>query len=240
MNLPQGHAELTSLAALGDATRRQLYEYVAARRAGVGRDEAARAAGISRMLAAFHLDKLVAAGLLVPEYRRLTGRSGPGAGRPSKLYRRSPRQISVMLPPRRYADAARLMGTALEAAGPRAIRALHQAAQALGRDMGKAARELAGPRSGRDRLLAAGEEVLRDYGFEPGRANGDVLLHNCPFDDLTREHRETVCHLNAELLSGFLRRLKVRGLRAQLAPGADRCCVVLRGPTAPRPSRGNA
>jgi predicted ArsR family transcriptional regulator len=240
MDLPQSDTALASLAALGDATRRRLYEYVAARRAGVGRDEAARAAGISRVLAAFHLDKLVAAGLLVAEYRRLSGRSGPGAGRPSKLYRRAPRQISVMLPARRYTDAARLMAAAVEGAGARATRALHRAAHALGRGLGEAARELAGPRAGYDRLLAAGEQALQDYGFEPGRANGDLLLHSCPFDALTRDHRETVCHMNAELLGGFLLGLKVRGLRAQLAPGADRCCVVLRGRTAHRPPRGNA
>lgn len=238
MNAPQHDAELSSLAALGDATRRRLYDYVAARRGGVGRDEAARAAGISRMLAAFHLDKLVAAGLLVAEYRRLTGRRGPGAGRPSKLYRRSPGQITVMLPARRYTDAAQMMATAVEAAGPRATRALHQAAQALGRDLGEAARELAGPRAGHDRLLAAGEQVLRDYGFEPGRANGDLLLHSCPFDVLTQQHRQTVCHMNVELLSGFVRGLKVRGLRARLAPGADRCCVVLGGLKAHAPARG--
>ncbi|HLB35144.1 MAG TPA: hypothetical protein VJL31_01090 [Gemmatimonadales bacterium] len=238
MHVPQRDAELSSLAALGDPTRRRLYEFAAQRRCGVSRDEAARAVGISRMLAAFHLDKLVAAGLLVAEYRRLTGRSGPGAGRPSKLYRRSLRQITVMLPTRRYTDAARLMATAVEAAGPRATRALHQAAQALGREMGEAARDRAGPRAGHDRLLAAGEQVLRDYGFEPGRANGDLLLHGCPFDALTQAHRETVCHMNVELLTGFVRGLKARGVRARLAPGADRCCVVLSGLRAHTPARG--
>lgn len=228
MNAPQGESQLSSLAALGDPTRRRLYEYVAARRGGVGRDEAARAAGVSRMLAAFHLDKLVAAGLLVADYRRLTGRRGPGAGRPSKVYRRSGRQITVMLPVRRYTEAAQLFATAVEAAGPRATRALHQAALEFGQDMGVAARELAGPRAGHDRLLAVAEQVLRDYGFEPARANGDLLLHSCPFDALAQQHRATVCHMNAELLSGFVRGLKVRGLQARLDPGEDRCCVILR------------
>src|SRR5574341_1038276 len=141
MDTPERDASLSSLATLGDPTRRRLYHYVAARRGGVGRDEAARATGISRMLAAFHLDKLVAAGLLAAEYRRLTGRSGPGAGRPSKLYRRSRRQLTIMLPVRRYADAACLFATAVESAGPRATRALHRAARSLGRDLGAAARE---------------------------------------------------------------------------------------------------
>ena len=228
MQQANDHSELSSLAALGDSTRRRLYAYVVSRRGGVGRDEAARATGISRVLAAFHLDKLVAAGLLGADYRRLSGRRGPGAGRPSKIYRRSPRQFAVMLPARRYLDAAHLFATAVEAAGPRATRALHRAAVAFGREMGAAARELAGPKASHERLLDAAEQVLRAYGFEPARSNGSVLLHNCPFDALTPQHRQTVCHMNLELLSGFLEGLKVRGVAAQLRPHDERCCVLLR------------
>ncbi len=232
VSAPPDGSELASLGALADPTRRRLYEYVAFRRAGVGRDEAAQAVGISRMLAAFHLDKLVAAGLLSADYRRLTGRRGPGAGRPSKVYRRSSRQFAVMLPVRRYVDAAHLFATALEAAGPRATRALHRAAAGLGREMGAAARGLAGARPGHDRLLDAAEQVLRAYGFEPARSNGDLLLHNCPFEALTQRHRATVCHMNLELLAGFVESLKVRGLEARLKPHDERCCVVLRGASA--------
>ncbi len=221
-------SELSSLAALGDPTRRRLYAYVVSRRSGVGRDEAARAAGISRMLAAFHLDKLVAAGLLAAEYRRLTGRRGPGAGRPSKIYRRSPRQFAVMLPARRYLDAAHLFATAVEAAGPRGTRALHRAAVAFGREMGVAARGLAGPKPAHERLLEAAEQVLRAYGFEPARSNGSLLLYNCPFDALTQGHRETVCHMNREMLTGFVEGLKLKGVTAQLRPHDQRCCVLLR------------
>lgn len=228
MRPPTEHSELSSLAALGDPTRRRLYAYVVSRRSGVGRDEAARAAGISRMLAAFHLDKLVAAGLLSAEYRRLTGRRGPGAGRPSKIYRRSPRQFAVMLPARRYLDAAHLFATAVEGAGPRATRALHRAAVAFGREMGVAAREMAGSKLGHDRLLDAAEQVLRAYGFEPARSNGSLLLYNCPFDALTQGHRQTVCHMNLELLAGFVEGLKLRGVTAQLRPHDERCCVLLR------------
>jgi predicted ArsR family transcriptional regulator len=231
MNQPHDHSELTSLAALGDPTRRRLYACVVSRRSGVGRDEAARAAGISRVLAAFHLDKLVAVGLLSADYRRLSGRRGPGAGRPSKIYRRSPRQFAVMLPARRYLDAAHLFASAVEAAGPKATRALHRAAVAFGREMGMAARGLAGPKAGHDRLLAAAEQVLLAYGFEPARSNGSLLLHNCPFDALTPGHRQTVCHMNLEMLTGFVEGLKLKGVTAQLRPHDERCCVVLREAT---------
>lgn len=238
MNAPPDHSELSSLAALGDPTRRRLYEYVVSRRAGVGRDEAAQAVGISRMLAAFHLDKLVTAGLLSPDYRRLTGRRGPGAGRPSKIYRRSSRQFAVMLPVRRYVDAAHLFATAVEAAGPRATRALYRAAVGWGREMGAAARELAGPRPGHDRLIHAAEQVLRAYGFEPVRSNGDLLLQNCPFDALVQRHGETVCRMNLELLTGFVEGVKARGLAARLKPHDERCCVLLRGAGARGVERG--
>lgn len=227
MQQPNDPSELSSLAALGDPTRRRLYAYVVSRRGGVGRDEAARATDISRVLAAFHLDKLVAAGLLSAGYQRLSGRRGPGAGRPSKIYRRSPRQFAVMLPARRYLDAAHLFATALEAAGPRATRALHRAAVALGREMGAAARGLAGPKPGQDRLVDAAEQVLRAYGFEPVRSDGSLLLYNCPFDALTQGHREMVCHMNLELLTGFVEGLKLKGVAAQLRPHDERCCVLL-------------
>lgn len=52
---------------------------------GMSRAEAADAVGVARTLAAFHLGKLVDAGLLEVAHRRLTGRSGPGAGRPAKV-----------------------------------------------------------------------------------------------------------------------------------------------------------
>jgi predicted ArsR family transcriptional regulator len=229
MHQPNDDSELSSLSALGDPTRRRLYAYVVSRRGGAGRDEAARAVGISRALAAFHLDKLMAAGLLASEYRRLSGRRGPGAGRPSKIYRRSPRQFAVMLPARRYLDAAHLFATAVEAAGPRAARALHRAAVAFGRDMGGAVRAVAGPRAGHERLLDAAQAVLRAYGFEPARSNGELLLYNCPFHALTREHRETVCRMNLELLRGFVEGIRLRGVQAQLRPHDERCCVLLRG-----------
>src|SRR5690348_17436989 len=96
---------IEAVALLEEPKRRQLYDVVAASPSPVGRDEAAAAAGISRELAAFHLDRMAAAGLLATEYRRLGNRRGPGAGRPAKLYRRADREISVSLPARDYERA---------------------------------------------------------------------------------------------------------------------------------------
>ena len=103
---------LAALAALGDPLRRRLYRFVAAQDHAVGRDEAAAGVGVSRSAAAFHLDRMVDDGLLEVEFKRLTGRQGPGAGRPSKLYHRARRDIALSLPARRYELAARLLAAA--------------------------------------------------------------------------------------------------------------------------------
>src|ERR671917_3783 len=92
-------AQVSGVAALNDPVRRGLYRFVVDRAESVGREEAAAAVGIQKPLAAFHLEKLADEGLLDVEFRRLTGRSGPGAGRPAKLYRRSSRGIGGSLPP---------------------------------------------------------------------------------------------------------------------------------------------
>ncbi len=114
--------DLAALSSLDDPVRRRLYEVVRERTEPVGRDEAAAAAGVGRALAVYHLDKLVEAGLLTASYQRPPGRSGPGAGRPAKVYTRSDREFAVTVPPREYELAARLLVQAVEArvvtAGP--------------------------------------------------------------------------------------------------------------------------
>src|ERR671928_2168041 len=92
--------QLTGLAGLGDPLRRALYRYVAERGVPVSREDAAAAVGISRPLAAYHLDKLIDDGLLEARYQRRSGRRGPGAGRPAKHYVRADRQLELSLPAR--------------------------------------------------------------------------------------------------------------------------------------------
>src|SRR5688500_11895489 len=94
--------QLAGVGVLAEPARRMLYRYVLGEQLPVSREQAAAAVGIAAHSVKFHLDKLVAAGLLEVEYRRLTGRTGPGAGRPAKLYRRSSREVALSVPPRRY------------------------------------------------------------------------------------------------------------------------------------------
>ncbi|HXF95221.1 MAG TPA: hypothetical protein VNI61_03880, partial [Gemmatimonadales bacterium] len=129
--------QIRAVAVLDEPLRRALYAYVTGRAGEVTRDSAARALGISRPLAAFHLDRLAAEGFLEVAYRRLSKRRGPGAGRPAKLYRPSGRQLEVTLPPRRYELAARVLLQAFaRQADPAARALLRRAARRLGAEIG--------------------------------------------------------------------------------------------------------
>src|SRR5919199_1558152 len=105
---------VSAVGALDDPARRALLDLVTARGAPVSRDEAAQALGLSRRATAFHLARLAGGGLLAVESRRRTGRTGPGAGRPAKLYRRSDDEIAVSVPERHYDLAGELLAGAGE------------------------------------------------------------------------------------------------------------------------------
>jgi predicted ArsR family transcriptional regulator len=229
MTMNRMEEQIAAMSALGDPTRRRLYFFVVSRPEGAGREEAAKSVGVTRALAAFHLDRLLEDGLLVTEYRRLTGRSGPGAGRPAKIYRRSPRQLAVTLPQRNYELLARLLAQALIAGdGASSLESLTDAAYELGTTLGARAREEAGSRPGRDRLLAAAAEVLADCGYEPARDGRCLRLGNCPFSPLSGEFTAVVCQMNVALMQGMVDGMRIKGVEAALDPDLEHCCVVLR------------
>ncbi len=196
--------QVAGVAALADEVRRRVYEHVAGQSEAVSRDAAADAAGIKRSLAAFHLDKLVAEGLLEVEYRRLTGRTGPGAGRPAKLYRRAARQFDVTLPPREYDLAGHVLAAAVQRAagtGEDVITSLRAVAFEHGR-------ELASDERGGS--VDAAVQVLRTHGFEPRRDGDGIVLANCPFHALAQEFTQLVCGMNVELAAGSVTRWRCR------------------------------
>ena len=214
---------ISAVAALDEPTRRRLYNYVLHQPEPVSRDEAAAALELPRSTAAFHLDRLVDEGLLDMGYQRLNGRSGPGAGRPSKLYRRSRHQVTVSLPQRRYELAGRLLSDALEHAertgeSPRAI--LDQYAYQRGKEFAETARHATGNHN-----LDTALQVLEENGFQPRIEGDEVVLDNCPFYTLAQEHTELVCGMNLQLLTGILDGLAPTGLTAQLRPTPPQCCV---------------
>ncbi|MFC5997058.1 helix-turn-helix transcriptional regulator [Pseudonocardia hispaniensis] len=226
------HTQIAAVAALAEPTRHRLYEHVVSQPGSVSRDEAAAAIGLPRTTAAFHLDRLVEEGLLEVVYERRTGRTGPGAGRPAKLYRRSSCQVVVSLPERRYDLAGNLLAGALvevesSGASPRLV--LGRRAHRLGTALARSACPAGSGLDGREAAL----RVLAEHGFEPRAEGGGVALVNCPFHVLAKEHPELVCGMNLCLLQGLLDGLDHPGWTARLAPRADRCCVRLE----PAPAR---
>ena len=204
---------LDTVTALGDATRRGVYEHVSTRDAPVARDEVAAALGIGRTLAAYHLDRLAEAGLLEVSYRRRSGRSGPGAGRPAKLYGRAGAEVTVSFPPRDYGLAARLLADAAATDSEGSTRrALRDAAERLGSEL---ADESPGTPA-EDRLAARGYEPRRD-------ADGTLRLRNCPFHTVAQRHPDVVCDMNLSLLRGLVGETA----EAVLDPAPGRCCVAI-------------
>ena len=222
--------QLTDLAGLGDPLRRALYRHVAERGTPVSREEAAGAVGISRPLAAYHLDKLVDDGLLEARYQRRSGRRGPGAGRPAKHYVRAARHIELSLPARDYAVLAELLAGAVEAdSSGTAQAALNRAASALGTELGtEAATHTAADRNP-TQVLATLRQALASRGYEPyDDADGTIRLRNCPFDRIAAHHRDLVCGANLAMLQSLTNHLGGDPpVRAVLDPQPGRCCVVL-------------
>jgi predicted ArsR family transcriptional regulator len=218
-------SQAAPIGALADDTRRALYEYVAHEPEPVGREQAATAVGLPLHTASFHLDRLVTEGLLEVEFRRLTGRSGPGAGRPSKLYRRAARDFAVSLPPRRYDLVGDILAEAVSrvSGGASLDHALAASARDEGVSLGRAVTVAA------DRpTLPVVADVLAGQGYEPRVGDDVVTLRNCPFDDLARKHTELVCGLNQTFVQGVVEGLERADATACLEPEDGGCCVKVR------------
>jgi predicted ArsR family transcriptional regulator len=220
---------VAGVAALAEPVRRDLYLFVAGQPDAVSRDQAAAGVDVPRHTAKFHLDKLVTDGLLATEFRRLSGRRGPGAGRPAKLYRRADGEIAVSLPERTYDLAGGLLAQAIEASvadGTPVLDALDTAAATYGAVLGDQARVAAetmvSPAAPRD----AACQVLAASGYEPHLDDDTIVLRNCPFHALAREHTALVCGMNLALIQAVTDRLG-DSLTPRLDPGDGRCCVLV-------------
>ncbi|MFI1330594.1 helix-turn-helix transcriptional regulator [Streptomyces sp. NPDC020845] len=219
--------DIDAIAALQDPVRRRLYEYVAAQGREVGRNEAAEATGVARTLAAHHLDRLAEVGLLESGSRRLSGRSGPGAGRPAKVYTRAQAELSVSLPARDYRTAAVLLAEAAEQAG------LDAGLCAAARRRGEVLRGSAAPCGGLEEAM----EMLAARGYEPHLEGAEdakgvseaaasvVRMRNCPFHAVAERFPPLVCGMNLALLEGLF---GTDGpVRARMDPRPGECCVVV-------------
>lgn len=223
-----------ALGALEDELRRRLYVFVRSEGRPVSREEAAAAAGISRKLAAFHLDKLVDRGLLTFTYARPPGRGGPGAGRSAKYYEPSDRQIDVTIPERRYDVLGSMLLRALRSQRPGETGedAARRAAGDAGLEIGRAERQRLGiAPPGPERAMAVATQILEGTGYEPYRdERGGVRLRSCPFHALAEQERPLVCGMNERLIRGIVRGLGNDTVDVVLDPVVGGCCVRLEAP----------
>ncbi|AWT46566.1 MULTISPECIES: helix-turn-helix transcriptional regulator [Streptomyces] len=222
-------AAIDSVSVLGEDLRRRMFTFIRRAHRAVTRDEAAASVGISRKLAAFHLDKLVDAGLLRARYET------PGGvrkvGRQPKVYEPTDTQLTVSIPDRRHELLADLLLDAVLTEGPdeRATQAATRTAGVRGRLLGESEREQTRPgRLGAERGLTLCERMLDEHGYEPVRETPtDIRLRNCPFHPLAAKAPDLVCGMNHAFLTGYLDGLRISGVQAVLAPRPGECCVRL-------------
>jgi predicted ArsR family transcriptional regulator len=233
-----GDPAIRAVAALDGPLRQAMFSFIRAARRPVSRDEAAEAVGISRKLAAFHLDKLVDAGVLLADYRPTTGIRK--VGRAPKVYWPTEVDLHISIPPRQH---ELLVGILLDAvlagsdpngasnADDNAPRAALRVAHQRGYQIGDAERRDTRPgRLGIERALTALVGILQRYGFEPAREATDCLrLRNCPFHPAAARAPELVCGINHAFLTGVAEGLGANALEAALVPRPGECCVELRG-----------
>ena len=208
-------ARLAAVASIHDPLRRALFDFISASGTPVGRDEAAQALGMARGTAAFHLDRLVDDGVLIVEFKRLSGKTGPGSGRPAKLYRRASDEILVSIPERHYDLAGSLLASSIEESdrtGEPVREALSRVATESGRRIGERAGTL------QNALVLGGYEPRED-------ASGGMILANCPFHSLATTHTEVICHANLSLLNGVAEGAKDTDHEIIFEPCDGQCCV---------------
>lgn len=221
-----------AVALLADDLRRRMYRFVRGAGRPVSREEVAATTDVSRKLAAFHLDRMVEAGLLKPSYARPRERGGPGAGRSSKYYEPSAVELEVSLPERRYDLVGSLLVEAVtDQKSDESIEdATLRVARERGLGVGRAERRKRGLHPpGTERTLKVAEKVLSENGYEPYRPTPkSVGLRNCPFHSLAQQSPDLVCSMNRSLLEGVVRGLGNRTVQAELACAKPSdCCVTL-------------
>ncbi len=221
--------DVKRVATLDDDLRRSMYLFIRRRADGVNRLEVANEFGVSTKLAAFHLDKLADEGLLSFHYARPPGRTGPGAGRPAKVYKASEAEIEVSLPERRYDLVGSLLVDSITAGGAPSAERAQSVAYDAGLALGKRVREERHLRPpGAERAMAVAADVLEDYGYEPSRTDKEVSLKNCPFHALAQHAPTLVCRMNHGFLDGFMRGLGNETVKVHLEPTEGQCCVRFR------------
>jgi predicted ArsR family transcriptional regulator len=182
--------------------------------------------------------------LLEVAYRNLSGRTGPGSGRPAKVYRRSAREFAVSLPERQYDLLSQILARAVveatkvgEPVAPIAAVVARDAGHAHGATHNTrtehAATDDADSRRGPTSDLRVLADALVPLGYEPAAEPGLLTLRNCPFHKTAQEQAELVCGLNLEFVAGVCDGLGCSALAPELQPDPGRCCVTVRSEATP-------
>ena len=206
--------ELMAVTLLADPTRRRVYAAVSRAAEPMSRDRVATMLGLPHSTAAFHLERLADGGLLAVEFRRLSGRTGPGAGRPAKVYVRPDSELSVSVPRRHYELAGEVMAAAISRAVGDDVPvrdALHAAALRAGRRLAGTSADL--------------DDALERAGLEPTADGDETVLGTCPFHRLARENPAVVCELNHAMLCGMAEAVGDDPRRIHLDAGSGGCCI---------------
>ena len=234
-------AQIASLSTLDDPVRAEIFFHVAHSGEYVTRDQAAKVLGITRRTAAFHLDKLADAGLVDVSFKRMTGRTGPGAGRSSKLYRRSGRRLNVSIPTRNYELMARLLASVVQQSEVASAPQIESQAKAFGFSKGAAARKQVSRLTSRKKLKQVLVDELARLGFEPlDDGIGTLRLGNCPYHDMARQNASFICSMNLALMEGVIEGLDLKEISPAPEPNEGMCCVAFRtNREAMKPGVGN-
>jgi predicted ArsR family transcriptional regulator len=204
-------------------------------RGPVTADDAAASLGVHRSVARSRLERLLRAGLLETTFARRSGRSGPGAGRPAKLYSAAPEPQALEFPPRRLADlVARLLDEVPPDGREEALRGV---GEDFGRELARAARLR--PRARLEDGLEGVCAAVRSLGFQAAfdGAHGDtavIATPTCPLRPLVTKRPEAAL-IDRGMWAGLVER-GVRGVRAEAVEcethscleGGESCAVVIR------------
>lgn len=225
---------------------------------GLSAQELAEAMGLHLTTVRFHLDQLVAAGLLTAEPARPVG-----AGRPRKLYavpgvpQEAPTDPEAL---RAYAVLTDIVGRDTVTGGDRGrLGSPEQRRPALLEASGRAwARDhvdrLASRVNDRSPATTPGAwlgkigavlDLLVGWGHAPevrtaaGAREVDILMRDCPFLALAKDQPQTVCGVHRGLLRGALDALGEESADLDLEPLIDqRTCRAHLTVTTPFPDRG--
>ncbi|MCA1780728.1 MAG: helix-turn-helix transcriptional regulator [Dermatophilaceae bacterium] len=189
----------------------------------------------------FHLDQLVAAGLVEASLHKHIG-----AGRPRKVYVR----VRGTSPVVSSHDSLLLLSTLLT----EAFTAQSERQRALSPDEAgrRWARENVTPETPEPAAtpgqwiakLGRAIDVLSEWGYEPeltadaGGRDARIELTHCPFRELARQNTDVVCGIHRGLIAGTMSQLGEPETTVELHPFADghRCIARIRSTTPPSPS----